>query len=505
LQSVGTLASGRQVSVFVLSGRSLDGTWKVLDYARMPNEYVSDYESGTESYHSLYTNSKIRVDRTVHHRELVDKVRIAAVEVQGGSGSVMFPQIQVFAGVPLMPKMTASSVTVNGKQFSVRSRSTDGGVRVFDREASGSKVAAVGPADWYLNYGSTTRNHVAQNGIRSRVLHGHYMSMCWIALRFPSSRLLGYLYTIDDLSERNDDHANTPYAASLYFEGREIADENAVTQESVAGGWSELDSISLDQCIGFNDEISRTTQWFLAHQDTLDTFAQNLLGLSGSEKDKAYLVNEMDWRILRYNATLLGWEESGSKITAETDAIHDVDNQTHYADFKSGTPAALSQLRFTVKSIMNVTRKIPDNALVAMPEMQLFGLPAETINAGAVATITYLKAEDAAGKLHDILGRHQRLPVHSTYTYWGTTSYFRIYFGAIHNIKTTDRRIYLAIQNTSGQMTTSNVSIDGSSAQYRQFGISGDYRTTIAYFEIYLFSTSDEKIILSSGYSGGQL
>jgi hypothetical protein len=45
-----------------------------------------------------------------------------------------------------------------------------------------------------------------------------------------------------------------------------------------------------------------------------------------------------------------------------------------------------------------------------MPEMQFFGLPAETINAGAVATVSYLKAEDAAGNLHDILGKHQWLP-----------------------------------------------------------------------------------------------
>jgi hypothetical protein len=325
--------------------------------------------------------------------------------------------------------------------------------------------------------------------------------MCWIALRFPSSRLLGYLYTIDNLSGRNDDHANTPYAASLYFEGREIADESAVTQESVAGGWSELDLISLDKCIGFNDDLARTTAWFLANQGTLDTFAQNLLGLAGAAKDKAYLVNEIDWRILRYNAPINGWEESGSRITPENDAIHDVDNQTHYADFKSGT--VLSQLRFTVKSIMNVTRQIPDNALVAMPEMQLFGLPAETINNGAVATITYLKAEDAAGNLHDILGRHQRLPVHSTYTWWSTTSYFRVYLGEVANIKTTDRRIYLSIQSESGQMLTTNVSVNDS-MDSQQFAISGDYRTTIAYFEIYMFSVNDEKIILSSGYTGRQ-
>jgi hypothetical protein len=46
---------------------------------------------------------------------------------------------------------------------------------------------------------------------------------------------------------------------------------------------------------------------------------------------------------------------------------------------------------------MNTERSAGDDAQVAMPEMQLFGLPADTINVGAVATVSCLKAEDATG------------------------------------------------------------------------------------------------------------
>ena len=69
----------------------------------------------------------------------------------------------------------------------------------------------------------------------------------------------------------------------------------------------------------------------------------------------------------------------------------------------------LAQLRCTAQSIMNTERPSVGGEPVVMPEVQFFGLPAETINAGAVATVSYLKAEDAAGNVYDILGRHQRL------------------------------------------------------------------------------------------------
>ena len=92
-----------------------------------------------------------------------------------------------------------------------------------------------------------------------------------------------------------------------------------------------------------------------------------------------------------------------------------------------------------------------------MPEVQFFGLPTETINTGAVAAVSFLKAEDAAGNLHDILGSPQRLPHYNFWSGWwsGSTTSFRLYAGTFQHIKPTDRRLYLSIQNTSGTMTTS--------------------------------------------------
>ena len=519
---------GRLATVLVLQGHTLDDTWKILDFARAPNETYYDDSGYESSLYALYTNDKCRVDRTVQHAELVDKIRITALAAtqtissnDTGSSSddgdshhwdeqlVGFPQIQIFAGVPLLPRMTASSV--NNGTISVRSRSTDGGVRVLDRAVSGNTIASVGPADWYLNYGGTTRNRVAQSGTINRVISGYYLSMCWMALRFPSSRLLGYLYSIDDLSEGIGQHGNTPYAASLYFEGRTVADEEAVTQNSITGGWDEIGIISLDKCFGFNDDPDKTTAWLLANPEILNTWVQDILGLSGQDKDKAYLVNEVGnaWNILRYNASSDAWQNDGSSILPEHDAIHDIDNQTHYADLQQG--AALSQLRFTVKSIMNTTRQIPDNALVAMPEMQFFGLPADKINTGDVATITYLKAENENGNLQDILGKHIRLQHQRVETHWNWnisyTTYFRLYIGSIQHIKSNDRRLHLSIQNANGQMISTFTNIDNTwqSNPYREISVSGNYAAFPAYYELYINSENNEKIILSSGYTGGTL
>jgi hypothetical protein len=293
-------------------------------------------------------------------------------------------------------------------------------------------------------------------------------------------------------------HANTPYAASLYFEGRATYSSTAVTQDSVTGDWSEIDLISLDKCVGFNGNPSLSTVSLLADQGTLNTWAQNLLGLTGSGRENAYLVDETDWRIIRFRASTSKWEDDGTQITSTTDAIHSVDNRTHYADFKS--ILTMAQLRFTVQSVMNVARQLPNEPLVAMPEMQLFGLPTEIINTGSVATTTYLKAEDSAGNLHDILGRHQRLPAQG---YASGYTVFRFYIDLPQHIKTSDKKLYLAMQSSSGTMITANTSLEGTATLYRDMTLSGDYRTQ-AYYELYIFDTSGDKIILSSGYSGGQ-
>jgi hypothetical protein len=142
-----------------------------------------------------------------------------------------------------------------------------------------------------------------------------------------------------------------------------------------------------------------------------------------------------------------------------------------------------------------------------MPEMQLFGLPAESINAGEVATVLYLKAEDAAGNLHDILGRHMALPWQRVVWGWGWSTFFRFYIGAVENIATTGthaHRLYLAVQNMSGQMAITNTNIADSSILHREIFATGNLSTSPTYFELYIISANDEKIILSSGFIGGQ-
>ena len=153
---------------------------------------------------------------------------------------------------------------------------------------------------------------------------------------------------------------------------------------------------------------------------------------------------------------------------------------------------------------MNTEKPSVAGEPVAMPEMQFFGLPADKINTGAVATISYLKAEDADGKLHDMLGKHRTLPHRQAFS---SSTSFRFYIGTVQNIRTTDRRLYLSVQRTNGQMVTSNVSADDSyySTPYRDISVSGNYAASPAYFELYINSANNEKIILSSGYVGGQL
>jgi hypothetical protein len=216
-----------------------------------------------------------------------------------------------------------------------------------------------------------------------------------------------------------------------------------------------------------------------------------------SVPDKATIVNQRDNRRMMYDLATQKWSE-----VPNNDAIYRVHDRTHYADLKDteGEPLLLAQLRCTVQSIMNTERPSVAGEPVAMPEIQLFGLPADKINTGNVATITYLKAEDANGKLHDVLGKHMALP-HFQYS---SSTRFRFYVGTVQNIKTTDRRLYLSVQNTNGQMTTASTYIDDSysSQPYRDISVSGNYATSPAYFELYIMSASDEKIIVSSGYTG---
>jgi hypothetical protein len=222
--------------------------------------------------------------------------------------------------------------------------------------------------------------------------------------------------------------------------------------------------------------------------------------------DKATIVNQRDAKRMMYDLDTETWSE-----VPNNDAIYHVHDRTHYADLldSAGNPLTLAQLRCAVQSIMNTEKPSVAGEPVAMPEMQLFGLPADPINTGNVATITYLKAEDAAGKLHDMLGKHMSLPYRQIYSYYYSiyTSY-RFYIGTPQNIATTGthaNRLYLSIQNTSGQMATTSVTVTDShpSLPYRDMTLLGNYATDSAYFEIYIFSEKNEKIILASGYING--
>jgi hypothetical protein len=451
----------------------------------------------------------------------------------------------------------------------------DAGVRVFDREVSGNNIAKIGSRAWYINNNHFLLEDVAENGNISQF--GSATSKAWLALIFPKTRILGYLYSIDNLKNRTDTHANISYAASLYFEGRDAADNSLTTAPSAQ--WDFIDIISLDRCIGHN-MFGTATPTLIAEngQATLNAYVNNL-GLP--LLDKTFLMNRTDYHIIRYDASLKKWYDDGLRLEPGTtssqeehfnnmttdgllgqseqsrlnsvalsrggnmqppwsvipdkativnqkdnrrmmydlasqtwaevqnnDAIYHVDDRTHYADLKDGgnNPLLLAQLRCTAQSIMNTEKPSVGGEPVVMPEMQFFGLPANTINGtDKIATITYLKAEDLVGNLHDIIGTHQRLPYYSYYSgYYSYTTAFRIYIGALQNIKSTDKKIYWAIHNTSGTITTGSVSVEDSydSRPYREFSLNGDFRT-MCYFELYINSANDEKIILSKGYTGG--
>ena len=72
-------------------------------------------------------------------------------------------------------------------------------------------------------------------------------------------------------------------------------------------------------------------------------------------------------------------------------------------------------------------------------------------------------------------------------------------------MKTTDKKLYLSIHNTSGTVTTQSVSTESDyyNTPYRDISLSGDFRM-VSYYELYIYSVNDEKIVLSSGYTGGQ-
>ena len=479
LQSVGA-SSGQRATRLILSGKTLSGQWKILDDTGV---------SLTTS--AFYLATKPRVDRIVQHCELVDTIRMTAVAVTAASNGnpVLFPKIQVFSGEPIVPEMTNSN-TKDG--VSIKSSGGNTGYLVFDKKVGGSAIASIGSASWYVNSGGVPLNRVAKNGIIFKVESGDYQSRRYVAVSFPSKKLLGYLYSIDHLSSLDVVNARTPYAASLYFEGRTTSDENATEQGSVAGGWTEIDLISLDKCVGFTDSLP-------SNQATLDGWAQSVLGITGSDRKSAFLIDEVGQQIIRFKESNNQWENDGTVFTSATDAINEVENRTHYVDFKN--MPKMAQFRFTVQSVMNIIAgQVPNEPSVAMPEFQFFGLPDDPINTGNEATVSYLKVFDSKGQMHDILGRNQTLPRRSS-------SAFCLYVGKPQNHATTGtyaNKIYLAVQNANGTMPTSPLSYTVS-ASPNGFACWEPSNSVAAptYYEIFIYDTTGKKIILSSGYTGG--
>ena len=196
---------------------------------------------------------------------------------------------------------------------------------VFDRNVGGSSVAAAGAAAWYL-MNIPPDNDVAYSGIIQKFRDdGSFhapASLAWIAVSFPARKLIGYLYSIDN------SHSDNPYAASIYFESRAIAGSDA-DSDSIVGGWNQIRFISFDKCIG---KCWGITPNLANEQATLDSYALSVWGLTGAEKDKAFIIDDNGGirNIIQYNHAAGEWQDKGQQYT---DVISSAENRTHYEDF----------------------------------------------------------------------------------------------------------------------------------------------------------------------------
>ena len=135
-----------------------------------------------------------------------------------------------------------------------------------------------------------------------------------------------------------------------------------------------------------------------------------------------------------------------------------------------------------------------------MPEMQFFGLPsdADKINKSTVATVSYLKAEDSNGVLHDILGRHQWLPFLTS-----ESTSVRIYWGEFSsNVAENNGAIPFYFKDSNGISHGSNYNNTVYNKDVKEIDAPYDSRTALRDYELYVYATNGEKIILSSGYIG---
>ena len=132
-------------------------------------------------------------------------------------------------------------------------------------------------------------------------------------------------------------------------------------------------------------------------------------------------------------------------------------------------------------------------------------MPVDTINNNNVLTITYLKAEDSKGELYDILGKHIFLPI---FAVANNRTVFRFFVGNIQHTNTTNvtsHALYLAIHDTHEQIKIEHAIINPSHTSFYDISILGNYTSAIVFFELYVYSENNEKIVLSSGYTKGTL
>ena len=348
LQSLGQNVYGLDIDRFaftlVMQGQKLDGTWKMLDICKMPSNFYS-------------ADTKQRVDKILDHKEIVNKIRIfTALSNSGQNELIGLPQIQVFAGEPVLPKMIAN--IHNQGEITIRS-SASTGYRTFDKEVGGNDLASIGTRNWYMNNNRNILEDVAEGGFIREVYQGNFESKSWLSLKIPRTQLLGFLYSIDNLTDRNDVHTNASYAASLYFEGRSEYDENATTLSSQAGNWNKIGGglMSLDNCIGRNNfEVSTEVLINEKNQTRLNDYAYTL-GLPIVHN--TYFTNSWDWHIIRYNDTTETWYDDGfrlapfSAVDCHSRTTFELLNEYNHSTLKTIAKSRISYLD---------TTDIPDKA-----------------------------------------------------------------------------------------------------------------------------------------------
>jgi len=129
-------------------------------------------------------------------------------------------------------------------------------------------------------------------------------------------------YKIDP--NRTDNHANVSYAASLYFEGRENADDTMTLEPSAL--WDFIDIISLDRCIGHHTFGVPTAVLVAESGQVMINAYVAALGLP--VENKTFLMNRTDLRVIRYDADAKKWVDDGMRLEPGTVSANHFNNRT---------------------------------------------------------------------------------------------------------------------------------------------------------------------------------